>query len=98
MFWKKKETTLRSEASVLSLGTPNSGKCHYPWDDLKPCPCGCKERPLLLYAENRLYHDSGTIKDVFAVCSVCGRHTEKADIPTTINSWNKGEVRKRYCR
>ena len=33
------------------------------------------------------------VNNAFAVCSVCGRHTEKADIPTAINQWNKGEVK-----
>lgn len=90
MFWKK-ATTLKSDASIL--GTPSSGRCHYPWDDLKPCLCGCKERPVLLYTKNKLNYNSETVNNAFAVCSVCGRHTEKADIPTAINQWNKGEVK-----
>ena len=88
MFWEMKEKTLKYEFKPLVLGSSGSGKCHHPWDNLKPCPCGCKEKPLLMYAKDRLYVCGGTTENVFAVCSVCGRHTEKANIETTIDNWN----------
>ena len=30
---------------------------------------------------------------MFAVCSVCGRYTEKSDISTTINNWNNNKTK-----
>lgn len=49
MFLKMKEKSSLPKINAIILGSSGSGKCHHPWDDLKPCPCGCKERPLLMY-------------------------------------------------
>lgn len=76
----------------ITLGTTGSGKCHHPWDDLKSCPCGCRDKPLLMYEKDKLYFCGGPTENVFAICSTCGRHTEKSDIANTINSWNNGET------
>lgn len=38
-----------TKENVCVIGTAGSGKCHHPWDDLKPCVCGTKERPLLMH-------------------------------------------------
>ena len=48
MFLKMKEKSSLPKTNAIILGSSGSGKCHHPWDDLKPCPCGCKERPLLM--------------------------------------------------
>ena len=93
MFLKKKEKLIKSEPNPFVLGSTGSGKCHHPWDNLNPCPCGCKERPLLMYEKDILYFCGGTTESVFAVCSVCGRHTEKSDISTTINNWNDDKTK-----
>lgn len=85
-------TIVETYFDVLIFGSSGSGKCHHPWDSLKPCPCGCKERPLLMYEKDKLYFCGGTTENVFAVCSVCGRYTETSDISTTINNWNNGET------
>ena len=74
--------------NAIVFGSPGSGKCHHPWDNLKPCLCGCRENPLLMYEKNKLYYCSGKTENVFAVCSVCGRHTAQSDIVTTIRNWN----------
>lgn len=60
--------------------------------NLKSCPCGCRDKPLLMYEKDKLYFCGGPTENVFAICSTCGRHTEKSDIATTINSWNNGET------
>ena len=75
-------------ANILVLGTPGSGKVYHPWDNLKPCPCGCKERPLLMYEKDKLYYCGLSNENIFAICSVCGRHTEKTELVTAINNWN----------
>ena len=41
-----------------------------------------------MYKKGKLYFCGGATENVFAVCSVCGRYTEKSDISTTINNWN----------
>ena len=92
MFKNKKEKLANSEINAFVLGSPGSGKCHEPWNDLKPCHCGCKERPLLMYEKDKSYVCGGSTKNVFAICSVCGRHTEKSDISTTINKWNDNKT------
>lgn len=38
------------------------------------------------------YCGAGATENVFAVCRVCGRHTEKADIKTTIKNWNSNNL------
>lgn len=60
--------------------------------NLKLCPCGCRDKPLLMYEKDKLYFCGGPTENVFAICSTCGRHTKKSDIATTINSWNNGET------
>jgi hypothetical protein len=80
MFLKMKEKSSLPETNAIILGSSGGGKCYHPWDDLKPCPCGCKERPLLMYKKEKLYFCGGATENVFAVCSVCGRYTEKSDI------------------
>lgn len=92
MFWKKRKKFSPPEPNIIVFGTSGSGKCHHPWDCLKPCPCGCKERPLLMYEKDKLYFCGGTTESVFAVCSVCGRYTEKSDISTAINNWNDDKI------
>lgn len=94
MFWKKGEKNFNTRKNVIIIGSAGSGKCHHPWDDLKPCPCGCKERPLLMYEKDKLYYCGGSTENVFAICSICGRHTEKSDMVTTINNWNNDKTKK----
>lgn len=94
MFWKKGEKNFNTRKNAIIIGSAGSGKCHYPWDDLKPCPCGCKERPLLMYEKDKLYYCGGSTENVFAICSICGRHTEKSDMVTTINNWNNDKTKK----
>ena len=83
-------------AKGIVLGKNAGGRAYHPWDDLKPCSCGCKERPLLLFEEDKKIYYYGVGADatenVFAVCRVCGRHTEKADIKTTIKNWNSNNL------
>lgn len=85
-------------AKGIVLGKNAGGRAYHPWDDLKPCSCGCKERPLLLFEEDKkIYYygvgaGAGATENVFAVCRVCGRHTEKADIKTTIKNWNSNNL------
>ena len=86
------EGNVKKHSNLLILDTCGSGKCHHPWDNLKPCSCGCNDRPLLMYEKNKLYVCGGTTESVFAICGVCGRHTENADITTTIDRWNNDEV------
>lgn len=93
MFLKMKEKFSLPETNAIILGSSGSGKCYHPWDDLKPSPCGCKERPLLMYKKEKLYFCGGATENVFAVCSVCGRYTEKSDISTTINNWNNDKTK-----
>lgn len=93
MFWKKKEKSSTPETNAIIFGSSGSGKCHHPWDNLKPCPCGCKEKPLLMCEKDKLYFCGGTTENIFAVCSVCGRCTEKSDISTTINNWNDDKTK-----
>ena len=92
MFWKKRKKFSPPEPNIIVFGSSGSGKCHHPWDCLKPCPCGCKERPLLMYEKDKLYFCGGITESVFAVCSVCGRYTEKSDISTAINNWNDDKI------
>lgn len=66
MFWKRKNS-LKSKTLPIIFGSPESGKCHYPWDNLKPCPCNCEEKPLLMYEKDKLYYCGGTTENVFAV-------------------------------
>ena len=94
MFWKKRKKSSTLEKNVIIIGSAGSGKCHHPWDNLKPCPCGCKERPLLMYEKDKLYYCGGTTENVFAICSICGRHTEKSDMVTAINNWNNDKTKK----
>ena len=94
MFWKKRKKSSTLEKNAIIIGSAGSGKCHHPWDNLKPCPCGCKERPLLMYEKDKLYYCGGTTENVFAICSICGRHTEKSDMVTTINNWNNDKTKK----
>lgn len=94
MFWKKGEKNFNTRKNAIIIGSAGSGKCHHPWDDLKPCPCGCKERPLLMYEKDKLYYCGGSTENVFAICSICGRHTEKSDMVTTINNWNNDKTKK----
>lgn len=93
MFWKKGEKNFNTRKNAIIIGSAGSGKCHHPWDDLKPCPCGCEERPLLMYEKDKLYC-GGSTENVFAICSICGRHTEKSDMVTTINNWNNDKTKK----
>ena len=94
MFWKKREKIFNTRKNAIIVGSAGSGKCHHPWDNLKPCPCGCKESPLLMYEKDKLYYCGGTTENVFAICSICGRHTEKSDMVTTINNWNNDKTKK----
>lgn len=94
MFWEKGEKNFNTRKNAIIIGSAGSGKCHHPWDDLKPCPCGCKERPLLMYEKDKLYYCGGSTENVFAICSICGRHTEKSDMVTTINNWNNDKTKK----
>lgn len=78
--------------NVFVIGTPGSGRCHHPWDNLKPCSCGCKERPLLMYDKDKLYYCGGPSDSVMAICYICGRHTEKTDVGLAIDNWNADVV------
>lgn len=91
---KKKALNFNPRKNAIIIGSAGSGKCHHPWDDLKPCPCGCKERPLLMYEKDKLYYCGGTTENVFAICSICGRHTEKSDMVITINNWNNDKIKR----
>ena len=91
MFWKRKKSS-KVEANVAVFGSPGRAKVHHPWDDLMPCPCGCKKRPLLMYEKDRLYFCGVTSENVFAICSICGRRTEKSDVSTVIDNWNIGII------
>lgn len=66
-----------NNANCIVLGKSAGGRAYHPGDDLKPCSCGCKERPLLLFEEDKkiYYCGAGATENVFAVCRVCGRHT-----------------------
>lgn len=88
----KRKITSESENMII-IGTPGSGKCHHPWDNLKACTCGCKERPLLMYEKDELYYCGGPTENIFAICSVCGRYTKKSNILTTINNWNNNKTK-----
>lgn len=74
--------------NVLVLGISGSGKAHHPWDDLKPCSCDGKKKPLLMYEKNKLYYCGGPADNVFAICPSCGRHTDKSNTVTAIKNWN----------
>lgn len=91
---EKRRKNFNTRKNAIIIGSAGSGKCHHPWDDLKPCPCGCKERPLLMYEKDKLYYCGGSTENVFAICSICGRHTEKSDMVTTINNWNNDKTKK----
>jgi hypothetical protein len=91
---KKKALNFNTRKNAIIIGSVGSGKCHHPWDNLKPCPCGCKERPLLMYEKDKLYYCGGTTENVFAICSICGRHTEKSDMVITINNWNNDKTKR----
>ena len=78
--------------NTLIIGASGSGKCHHPWDNLKPCICGCKERPLLMYNEEEVFYCGGNTDNVFAICPVCKRQTEKTYIVDAIRNWNKDNV------
>lgn len=91
---KKKALNFNTRKNAIIIGSASSGKCHHPWDDLKPCPCGCKKKPLLMYEKDKLYYCGGTTENVFAICSICGRHTEKTDMITAINNWNNDKTKK----
>ena len=81
------------KSNVLILGTAGSGRAYHPWDDLKPCTCGCKERPLLMYEKNKLWHSgASSTNNLFVICSICKKHTKKADMATTIDDWNNDKV------
>lgn len=90
---KKKALNFNTRKNAIIIGSVGSG-CHHPWDNLKPCHCGCKERPLLMYEKDKLYYCGGTTENVFAICSICGRHTEKSDMVTTINNWNNDKTKR----
>ena len=92
MFKIPKETSISPEVNTVILGMPGSSKVHHPWDDLKPCPCGCKERPLLLYKDNKPYFYGGSTESIFALCSICGRHTGISDLLSSIGDWNNDKV------
>lgn len=77
--------------NLLVIGTPGSGKCHHPWDNLKPCVCGCKERPVLVYKNGDAYYCGGE-DTVLATCPSCGRHTDEGTLGTTIENWNHDRV------
>ena len=46
-----------------------------------------------MYEKDKLYC-GGSTENVFAICSICGRHTEKSDMVTTINNWNNDKTKK----
>ncbi|RGN16319.1 hypothetical protein DXB69_11960 [Agathobacter rectalis] len=47
-----------------------------------------------MYEKDKLYYCGGSTENVFAICSICGRHTEKSDMVTTINNWNNDKTKK----
>lgn len=85
MKWKKE---VESKKNVLVIGTAGSGKVHHPWDNLSPCPCGCSEKPLLMYDIDKPYYCGGSTENIFAICNICGSHTARSDISTAIDNWN----------
>lgn len=65
---EKGEKNFNTRKNAIIIGSAGSGKCHHPWDDLKPCPCGCKERPLLMYERiNYIVVDQRKMYLLFAV-------------------------------
>ena len=75
----------------MVIGSTGSGKCHHPWDNLKPCICGCKERPLLFNIYGELYSLGESKEALYVACQRCERRTVEADISTVIEKWNKEE-------
>lgn len=86
----KSNLGFNTRKNVIIIGSTGSGKCHHPWDDLKPYPCGCMKRPLLIYEKDNSGRTTG---NVFAICSACERQTEKSDITSTINNWNNDKTK-----
>lgn len=69
--------------------TSGSGKTPRSTDYLKPCSCGSFIQPFLIYKKE----DNNPYKNVIAVCSDCGRHTQNpADIKKAIFDWNNNNV------
>lgn len=75
--------------NLLVIGRKGSGKCHHPWDCLKPCICGCKERPVLVNKRGDLYRCGEENTAIFAACSSCGRHTDTGTLSIAIDNWNR---------
>lgn len=82
----------RTATNILVIGTASSGKCHHPWDDLKPCVCGTSKRPLLMYSKDELFYCGGPTHSVFAICSTCGLHTAQGEISDVISEWNNNHI------
>ena len=82
--WKKTYT----KENVIVIGRAGSSKCYHPWDDLKPCTCGSKERPLLMHDKNTLYSCGDDTTSVFVICPDCERHTSRGQISNVIENWN----------
>lgn len=78
--------------NAIVLGHPGGGRAHHPWDDLKPCICGSKEHPLLMYNKDTLYSCGGKTSSVFVICPLCGRHTAHDDISKVIDDWNNDNL------
>lgn len=81
-----------AKENVFVIGNAGSGKCHHPWDDLKPCVCGAKERPLLMHDKNTMYSCMDNTTSVFVICHNCGRHTSLGQISNVIEDWNNDKV------
>lgn len=78
--------------NLLVIGSKGSGKCHHPWDCLKPCVCGCEEHPVLANEKGALYGCGVENNAIFAVCLSCGRHTDIGTLSTAIDNWNRDNI------
>lgn len=79
--------------NMLFIGTSESGKTN-PWCmpqlNLKPCPCGCETMPFLMFEKGKVIFagEDLYVENVFAICGMCGRHTEKSNVLTAVDNWN----------
>ena len=78
--------------NTLVIGGSGKGRVRHPWSNLKPCVCGCKEKPLILSEKDESLCCDDPAYLVSVACCICGRYTEKTDIVAAIKKWNNDEV------